>query len=119
MPKQCIQVLFACCVYIYICIYLCVCLCTCVQLIYFVYVQDHLGDVVFVEIPEVGVSVTQGNSFGAVESVKATSDVNSPVSGKVMEVNEELGGSPGLVSHLRNMYKIRLTYCVIFLFRLE
>ncbi|XXG74498.1 hypothetical protein AAC387_Pa07g3204 [Persea americana] len=60
--------------------------------------QDHLGDVVFVELPEVGTSVTQGNSFGAVESVKATSDVNSPVSGKVVEVNEELNSSPGLVN---------------------
>ncbi|XP_044507805.1 glycine cleavage system H protein 2, mitochondrial-like isoform X2 [Mangifera indica] len=43
--------------------------------------QDHLGDVVYVELPEVGVSVSQGGSFGAVESVKATSDVDSPVSG--------------------------------------
>lgn len=60
--------------------------------------QDHLGDVVYVELPEVGTTVTQGNSFGAVESVKATSDINSPVSGKVVEVNEELTSSPGLVS---------------------
>ncbi|RWR85716.1 glycine cleavage system H protein 2, mitochondrial [Cinnamomum micranthum f. kanehirae] len=60
--------------------------------------QDHLGDVVFVELPEVGTSVTQGNSFGAVESVKATSDVNSPVSGKVVEINVELNSSPGLVN---------------------
>ncbi|KAJ4977451.1 hypothetical protein NE237_002557 [Protea cynaroides] len=60
--------------------------------------QDHLGDVVYVELPEVGASVTQGNGFGAVESVKATSDINSPVSGKVVEVNEELNNSPGLVN---------------------
>lgn len=60
--------------------------------------QDHLGDVVYVELPEVGATVEQGKSFGAVESVKATSDVNSPVSGKVVEVNEELSGSPGLVN---------------------
>ncbi|CAI0401862.1 unnamed protein product [Linum tenue] len=59
--------------------------------------QDHLGDVVYVELPELGTEVTQGNSFGAVESVKATSDINSPVSGKVVEVNEELNGSPALV----------------------
>lgn len=52
----------------------------------------------YVELPEVGASVTQGNSFGAVESVKATSDINSPISGKVIEVNEELNDSPGLVS---------------------
>ncbi|XP_039006507.1 glycine cleavage system H protein 2, mitochondrial-like [Hibiscus syriacus] len=60
--------------------------------------QDHLGDVVYVELPEVGASVKQGDSFGAVESVKATSDVNSPVSGKVVEVNEELANSPALVN---------------------
>lgn len=60
--------------------------------------QNHLGDVVYVELPEVGTTVTQGSSFGAVESVKATSDINSPVSGKVVEVNEELSSSPGLVS---------------------
>lgn len=52
----------------------------------------------YVELPEVGAVVTKGNSFGAVESVKATSDVNSPVSGSVVAVNEELTGSPGLVS---------------------
>ncbi|ERN14947.1 hypothetical protein AMTRI_Chr02g256110 [Amborella trichopoda] len=60
--------------------------------------QDHLGDVVYVELPEVGATVTKGDSFGAVESVKATSDVNSPVSGKVVEVNGELSSSPGLVN---------------------
>ncbi|CAN1150987.1 Glycine cleavage system H protein 2, mitochondrial [Linum perenne] len=60
--------------------------------------QDHLGDVVYVELPELGTEVTQGNGFGAVESVKATSDINSPVSGKVVAVNEELNGSPGLVN---------------------
>ncbi|EOX96923.1 Single hybrid motif superfamily protein [Theobroma cacao] len=60
--------------------------------------QDHLGDVVYVELPEVGATVKQGDGFGAVESVKATSDVNSPVSGKVVEVNEELSNSPALVN---------------------
>ncbi|KAL9319017.1 hypothetical protein ACSQ67_015534 [Phaseolus vulgaris] len=60
--------------------------------------QDHLGDVVYVELPEVGTTVTQGDSFGAVESVKATSDINSPISGKVTEVNEELNSSPALVN---------------------
>ena len=59
--------------------------------------QDHLGDVVYVELPEMGAAVKQGEGFGAVESVKATSDVYSPVSGKVTEVNEELSNSPGLV----------------------
>lgn len=60
--------------------------------------QDHLGDVVYVELPEVGVAVAQGSSFGAVESVKATSDIISPISGKVVGVNEELNSSPGLVN---------------------
>eukprot|EP00262_Sarcandra_glabra_P006823 TRINITY_DN19378_c0_g1_i1.p1 TRINITY_DN19378_c0_g1~~TRINITY_DN19378_c0_g1_i1.p1 ORF type:complete len:175 (+),score=19.36 TRINITY_DN19378_c0_g1_i1:61-525(+) len=60
--------------------------------------QDHLGDVVYVELPEVGTMVTQGSSFGAVESVKATSDINAPISGKVVEVNSELSSSPGLVN---------------------
>jgi len=64
--------------------------------------QDHLGDVVYVELPEVGATVTQGDSFGAVESVKATSDVNSPVSGKVIEVNQELNTSPALLSFVAN-----------------
>ena len=60
--------------------------------------QDHLGDVVYVELPEVGATVTKGKNFGAVESVKATSDIYSPVSGEVIEVNSELNDSPGLVS---------------------
>ncbi|AQK60390.1 Glycine cleavage system H protein 2 mitochondrial [Zea mays] len=60
--------------------------------------QDHLGDVVYVELPEVGVSVSQGKNFGAVESVKATSDINSPVSGEVVEVNRKLSEEPGLVN---------------------
>ncbi|RWW22286.1 hypothetical protein GW17_00013525 [Ensete ventricosum] len=68
------------------------------QTLFVIYFQDHLGDVVYVELPEVGASVVQGKNFGAVESVKATSDVNSPVSGEVVEVNTELSGSPGLVS---------------------
>lgn len=60
--------------------------------------QDHLGEVVFVDLPEAGGSVTQGGSFGAVESVKATSDVNSPISGEIVEVNPSLKETPGLVS---------------------
>ncbi|CAN6804673.1 unnamed protein product [Brassica oleracea] len=52
--------------------------------------QDHLGDVVYVELPALGRSVSQGESFGAVESVKATSDINSAVSSTVVEVNEIL-----------------------------
>ncbi|BBH02918.1 Single hybrid motif superfamily protein [Prunus dulcis] len=49
--------------------------------------QDHLGEVVFVELPEAGRSVSAGVGFGAVESVKATSDINSPISGDVVEIN--------------------------------
>ncbi|XP_024026520.1 glycine cleavage system H protein, mitochondrial [Morus notabilis] len=60
--------------------------------------QDHLGEVVFVELPERKASVSQGSGFGAVESVKATSDVNSPISGEVVEVNSKLSESPGLIN---------------------
>ena len=55
--------------------------------------QDHLGDVVYIELPEVGAPVSQGDSFGVVESVKAINDINSPISGKVLEINEELNDS--------------------------
>lgn len=67
------------------------------HMLYHAYVQDHLGEVVFVELPEAGKPVSQGSSFGAVESVKATSDINSPISGEVVEVNTKLTESPGLV----------------------
>ncbi|XP_072961934.1 glycine cleavage system H protein 2, mitochondrial [Typha angustifolia] len=60
--------------------------------------QDHLGDVVYVELPEVGATVTQGKNFGAVESVKASSDIYSPVTGEVVEVNSGLSDSPGLIN---------------------
>ena len=58
------------------------------------FAQDALGDVVYINLPQVGDDVTAGESFGDVESVKAVSDVNSPVSGTVCEVNEELEDSP-------------------------
>ena len=58
------------------------------------FAQDALGDVVFINLPEVGDTVTAGESFGDVESVKAVSDVNSPVTGVVVEINEELADSP-------------------------
>ncbi|CAN4076035.1 unnamed protein product [Withania somnifera] len=60
--------------------------------------QDHLGEVVFVDLPEAGTAVSHGSSFGAVESVKATSDINSPISGKIVEVNTKLSETPGLVN---------------------
>ena len=58
------------------------------------FAQDALGDVVFVNLPAVGDEVTAGESFGDVESVKAVSDLISPVSGVVLEVNTELEDSP-------------------------
>ena len=58
------------------------------------FAQDALGDVVFVNLPAVGDEVTAGESFGDVESVKAVSDLISPVSGIVLEVNDELEDSP-------------------------
>ena len=58
------------------------------------FAQSELGDIVFVELPEVGDEVTAGEPFGSVESVKTVSELYAPVSGKVVEVNEELGDSP-------------------------
>lgn len=62
------------------------------------YAQTQMGDVVYVELPEVGTEVTQGDGFAVVESVKAVSDVYAPVSGEVLEVNEELTDSPEKVN---------------------
>ncbi len=58
------------------------------------FAQDSLGDLVFVNLPEVGDSVTAGEAFGDVESVKAVSDLNSPVSGVICAVNEALADEP-------------------------
>ena len=60
--------------------------------------QDALGDVVYVETPEVGSRVAIGEEAGVVESVKAASDIYSPVSGEILAINEELEGSPELVN---------------------
>lgn len=62
------------------------------------YAQNELGDLVFVNLPEVGDEVTAGEAFGDVESVKAVSDIYSPVSGVVKEINEELSDSPELIN---------------------
>ncbi|GAB6933646.1 glycine cleavage system protein GcvH [Calditerricola satsumensis] len=62
------------------------------------YAQSELGDIVFVELPEVGAEVKQNEPFGSVESVKTVSELYAPVSGKVVEVNGELEGSPELVN---------------------
>ncbi len=58
------------------------------------FAQDQLGDVVFVELPEVGDQVKKGESFGVVESTKAVSELFSPVTGKVVEVNDPLADAP-------------------------
>ncbi|MBA5760935.1 glycine cleavage system protein GcvH [Vibrio sp. 404] len=60
--------------------------------------QEMLGDVVFVDLPEVENSVEAGDSFSLVESVKAASDIYAPVSGEIVEVNEELEDSPELIN---------------------
>ena len=62
------------------------------------FAQDQLGDIVFVGLPEVGDAVEVGDSFADVESVKAVSDIYSPVSGTVAEVNEELLDAPEAVN---------------------
>ena len=62
------------------------------------YAQQELGDVVFVELPEIGREVKQGESFSNVESVKAVSDIYAPADGKVVEVNEVLSSNPEKVN---------------------
>ncbi len=62
------------------------------------YAQNALGNVVYVDLPEVDDEVVAGEEFGAVESVKAASDLNSPVSGTVVEVNEALEDTPELIN---------------------
>jgi len=63
-----------------------------------VHAQDALGDVVFVDLPEVGKSFAQGDVAGVVESVKAAADVYMPVSGEIVEVNEALRDDPSLAN---------------------
>jgi glycine cleavage system H protein len=62
------------------------------------YAADQLGDIVFVELPEVGRTLEQFATFGVVESVKAVSDLFAPVSGEVIEINETLAAQPELVN---------------------
>lgn len=62
------------------------------------YAQEQLGDVVYVELPQVGTQVTKDEAFGVVESVKAVSDVYAPVSGTVTEINVSLPDSPETVN---------------------
>ncbi|HDS09967.1 MAG TPA: glycine cleavage system protein GcvH [Firmicutes bacterium] len=62
------------------------------------FAQHQLGDIVFVELPEVGKKFTQGEKFAVVESVKAVEDILMPISGEVVEINTELEASPQLVN---------------------
>ncbi|KAI8980651.1 glycine cleavage H-protein-domain-containing protein [Trametes punicea] len=62
------------------------------------YAQSSLGDVVYVELPQTGTEISQGVQIGAVESVKAASDIFAPVSGTVEEINETLNDQPGLLN---------------------
>lgn len=62
------------------------------------YAQDRLGDVVYVEMPAVGDKVSKEDAFGVVESVKAVSDIYAPVSGKVLEVNDDLPDNPNQIN---------------------
>ncbi|ASK78956.1 glycine cleavage system protein H [Paraphotobacterium marinum] len=68
----------------------------------FVGISDHaqqlLGDVVFVELPEVGDEITMGDNFSLVESVKAASDIYAPLTGEIIEVNEDLTDNPELIN---------------------
>ncbi len=62
------------------------------------YAQEELGDIVFVELPDIGEKIVKDDPFGAVESVKAVSDVYAPVSGEVVEGNQALVDDPALVN---------------------
>ena len=62
------------------------------------YAQHELGEVVYLELPESGTNVTQGAAFGVVESVKAVSDINSPVSGEIVEINAPLADEPAIIN---------------------
>ncbi|RZL86846.1 MAG: glycine cleavage system protein GcvH [Variovorax sp.] len=78
-----------------------------------VHAQDALGDVVFVDLPEVGKSYTQGDVAGVVESVKAAADVFMPVTGEITEVNEALRADPSLANSAPEsegwFFKVRLS----------
>jgi glycine cleavage system H protein len=76
------------------------------------YAQNTLGDIVFVDLPKVGSSVEKGKVFGSVESVKAVSDLYSPVTGTVTEVNEELATAPEKINtdaHGAWLLKVEIT----------
>lgn len=62
------------------------------------YAQEHLGDIVYVDLPEAGDEISKGDAFSSVESVKAATDVYLPMSGKIIEVNEALDDEPELLN---------------------
>jgi glycine cleavage system H protein len=74
------------------------------------YAQDTLGEVVYVELPETGQKVTQNEPFGVVESVKAVSDLIAPVSGTILEVNESVVETPGVINDdsMNNGWLVRI-----------
>jgi glycine cleavage system H protein len=75
------------------------------------YAQSTLGDIVFVDLPKVGAAIEKGKVFGSVESVKAVSDLYSPVTGTVVEVNEELATAPEKINtdaHGAWMLKVKI-----------
>jgi glycine cleavage system H protein len=76
------------------------------------FAQQQLGDVVFVDLPEPGKSISAGDSFGSIESVKAVSELYAPMSGEVLEVNGSLKDRPEVINkdpHTTWMIKVRLT----------
>ena len=76
------------------------------------FAQQQLGDVVYIELPEVGRTITAGDSFGSIESVKAVSELFAPMSGEVVAVNQELASHPEVVNsrpHESWMIKVKLT----------
>ena len=62
------------------------------------YAQDQLGDIVFVELPEIGATFAKGDQFGTLESVKAVSEIYLPISGEIVAVNDALSDSPELIN---------------------
>ncbi|MBT4890135.1 MAG: glycine cleavage system protein GcvH [Rhodospirillales bacterium] len=77
------------------------------------YAQEQLGDIVFVELPDVGDTMDQGDETGVIESVKAASEVYAPVSGEITEINGDLTDDPALANSSAEadgwMYKIKLS----------
>jgi glycine cleavage system H protein len=75
--------------------------------------QAELGDIVYVDLPKIGASAEQGKTIGSVESVKAVSDIYSPVSGEVIEINEKLTEKPELLNESPHgdawLYRVRLS----------